>query len=64
MHGHHEVFARFTLNREWDVSELSFAKFAAQQSLTTDQCYRFSQSVPPDSAWEYGGNAAVSDRPA
>jgi len=28
--GHHEVFARFTLNREWDVSELSFAKFAAQ----------------------------------
>jgi 4,5-dihydroxyphthalate decarboxylase len=32
MHGHHEVFARFTLNREWDVSELSFAKFAAQVS--------------------------------
>jgi 4,5-dihydroxyphthalate decarboxylase len=30
MHGHHEVFARFTLNREWDVSELSFAKFTAQ----------------------------------
>ena len=28
--GHHEIFARFTLNREWDVSELSFAKFAAQ----------------------------------
>lgn len=28
--GHHEVFARFTLNREWDVAELSFAKFAAQ----------------------------------
>jgi 4,5-dihydroxyphthalate decarboxylase len=28
--GHHEVFARFTLNREWDVSELSFAKFCAQ----------------------------------
>jgi 4,5-dihydroxyphthalate decarboxylase len=28
--GHHEVFARFTLNREWDVSELSIAKFAAQ----------------------------------
>src|SRR5260370_11104255 len=25
--GHHEVFARFTFNREWDVSELSFAKF-------------------------------------
>ena len=23
--GHHEVFARFTFNREWDVSELSFA---------------------------------------
>ena len=28
--GHHEIFSRFTLNREWDVSELSFAKFAAQ----------------------------------
>lgn len=26
----HEIFARFTLNREWDVSELSFAKFATQ----------------------------------
>jgi 4,5-dihydroxyphthalate decarboxylase len=30
MLGHHEVFARFTFNREWDVSELSFAKFCAQ----------------------------------
>jgi 4,5-dihydroxyphthalate decarboxylase len=28
--GHHEIFQRFTLNREWDVSELSFAKFMAQ----------------------------------
>src|SRR5215467_9234136 len=28
--GHHEIFARFTANREWDVSELSFAKFMAQ----------------------------------
>lgn len=28
--GHHEIFARFTLNREWDVAELSFAKFMAQ----------------------------------
>ena len=28
--GHHEVFSRFTFNREWDVSELSFAKFMAQ----------------------------------
>lgn len=28
--GHHEVFARFTLHREFDVSELSIAKFAAQ----------------------------------
>ncbi|MGP4016009.1 hypothetical protein [Saccharopolyspora sp. 5N708] len=27
---HHEIFARFTANREWDVSELSFAKFSAQ----------------------------------
>src|SRR6202162_211185 len=27
--GHHEIFSRFTFNREWDVSELSFAKFAA-----------------------------------
>jgi 4,5-dihydroxyphthalate decarboxylase len=32
MLGHHEVFARFALNREWDVSELSFAKFCAQIS--------------------------------
>jgi 4,5-dihydroxyphthalate decarboxylase len=30
MLGHHEIFARFTFNREWDVSELSFAKFCAQ----------------------------------
>jgi 4,5-dihydroxyphthalate decarboxylase len=28
--GHHEVFARFTFNREWHVAELSIAKFAAQ----------------------------------
>ena len=28
--GHHEIFARFTFNREWDVSELSCAKFCAQ----------------------------------
>ena len=28
--GHHEIFARSTFNREWDVSELSFAKFIAQ----------------------------------
>jgi len=28
--GHHEAFARFTLNREFDVSELSFAKFMTQ----------------------------------
>jgi 4,5-dihydroxyphthalate decarboxylase len=28
--GHHEIFARFTFNREWDVAELSFAKFMAQ----------------------------------
>jgi 4,5-dihydroxyphthalate decarboxylase len=27
---HHEVFARFTSRREWDVAELSIAKFAAQ----------------------------------
>jgi 4,5-dihydroxyphthalate decarboxylase len=30
MVGHHEIFARFTFNREWDVAELSFAKFMAQ----------------------------------
>lgn len=29
---HHEVFARFTFNREWDIAELSFAKFMAQVS--------------------------------
>jgi len=28
--GHHECFARFTANREFDLSEISFAKFAAQ----------------------------------
>src|SRR6266446_760037 len=28
--GHHEIFSRFTFNREWDVTELSFAKFSAQ----------------------------------
>jgi 4,5-dihydroxyphthalate decarboxylase len=28
--GHHEIFSRFTFNREWDVSELSFAKFMTQ----------------------------------
>ena len=33
--GHHEIFARFTLNREWDVAELSFAKFMAQ--VTRDE---------------------------
>src|SRR5258707_5780263 len=27
--GHHECFARFTANRELDLSELSFAKFAS-----------------------------------
>src|SRR5258706_5542384 len=26
----HEIFARFTFNREWDISELSFAKFSTQ----------------------------------
>jgi 4,5-dihydroxyphthalate decarboxylase len=30
--GHHECFARFTANREFDLAELSFAKFAAQVS--------------------------------
>ena len=29
----HEVFARFAANREWDVSELSFAKFSAQVTV-------------------------------
>ena len=28
--GHHEIFARFTFNREWEISELSFAKAMAQ----------------------------------
>jgi hypothetical protein len=30
--GHHECFARFTANRDFDVSELSFAKFTTQAS--------------------------------
>jgi 4,5-dihydroxyphthalate decarboxylase len=34
--GHHEIFARFTLNREWDVSELSLAKFTTQ--ITRPDC--------------------------
>jgi 4,5-dihydroxyphthalate decarboxylase len=28
--GHHECFARFTANREFDLAELSFAKFTTQ----------------------------------
>src|ERR1700747_951058 len=28
--GHPEIFSRFPFNREWDVTELSFAKFSAQ----------------------------------
>ena len=32
---HHEVFARFTAQREWDVAELSIAKFATQ--VTRDE---------------------------
>ncbi|HEX4408880.1 MAG TPA: ABC transporter substrate-binding protein [Xanthobacteraceae bacterium] len=32
--GHHEIFARFTFNREWEVSELSFAKSVAQLTRT------------------------------
>jgi len=28
--GHHEIFSRFTFNREWDAAELSFAKLMAQ----------------------------------
>ena len=31
----HEIFARFTFNREWDVSELSFAKFSTQVTRPT-----------------------------
>jgi 4,5-dihydroxyphthalate decarboxylase len=34
--GHHEIFARFTFNREWDVSELSFAKFATRIKTAMD----------------------------
>src|SRR5882762_10125226 len=32
--GQHECFARFTANREFDLSELSFAKFSTQISRT------------------------------
>ncbi|QRP50453.1 hypothetical protein [Amycolatopsis sp. FDAARGOS 1241] len=35
MLSHHEIFARFTANREWDVAELSFAKFSTQ--ITRDE---------------------------
>ena len=28
--GHHECFARFTANREFDIAEISFAKFSTQ----------------------------------
>ena len=40
MLSHHEVFARFTANREWDVAELSFAKFSAQISILDGGCTR------------------------
>ena len=36
MLGHHEIFARFTFNREWDAAELSFAKFTAQVNFAND----------------------------
>ena len=42
--GHHEIFARFTLNREFDVSELSFAKFTAQ--VTRDDADIIGLPVP------------------
>jgi 4,5-dihydroxyphthalate decarboxylase len=32
MLGHHKIFARITFNREWDVSELSFAMAASLSS--------------------------------
>src|SRR6266704_5449527 len=32
--GHHECFARFTANRAFDLSELSFAKFSTQVTRT------------------------------
>ncbi|MEV4603988.1 ABC transporter substrate-binding protein [Amycolatopsis sp. NPDC049253] len=35
MLSHHEIFARFTAHREWDVAELSFAKFSTQ--ITRDE---------------------------
>ena len=34
--GHHEIFARFTFNRELDVGELSFAKFVDPGDARTD----------------------------
>ena len=48
----HEIFSRFTFNREWEVSELSFAKFIAQATrekpdiiglpVYTSRMFRFS----------------------
>ena len=55
MLGHHEIFARFTFNREWDVSELSFAKFSTQVTrknpdiialpVVCSRHFRFSASI-------------------
>jgi len=37
--GHHEIFARMTLNREWDVSEMSCGKFSTQISHDNPDIY-------------------------
>jgi 4,5-dihydroxyphthalate decarboxylase len=37
--GHHEIFARMTLHREWDVSEMSCGKFSTQISRENPDIY-------------------------
>ena len=41
----HEIFARFTFNREWDVSELSFAKFSTQVTRKNPDIIDFARDV-------------------
>ena len=64
--GHHEIFARQTFNREFDVSELSFAKFSTQ--ITRDDCDIVGLPVVcsaavADAVGRGGGLADLGERP-
>ena len=45
MLGHHEMFARFTFNREWEVSELSFAKSSRPSHASQLRYHRASRRL-------------------